>query len=71
MCGAPLTRGARVLVCPKRHSLDVYKRQAKVQEAYEAKLEPVLPYRTAEAAGPAQEAPALKYAALNLSLIHI
>ena len=38
---------------------------AKVQEAYEAKLEPVLPYRTAEAAGPAQEAPALKYEALN------
>ena len=30
-----------------------------------AKLEPVLPYRTAEAAGPAQEAPALKYEALN------
>ena len=38
---------------------------AKVQEAYEAKLEPVLPYRTAEAAGPAQETPALKYEALN------
>ena len=37
----------------------------KVQEAYEAKLEPVLPYRTAEAAGPAQETPALKYEALN------
>ena len=33
----------------------------KLQEAYEAKLEPVLPDRTAEAAGPAQEAPALKY----------
>ena len=38
---------------------------AKVQEAYEAKLEPVQPYPKAEAAGPAQEAPALKYEALN------
>ena len=23
VCGAPLTRGARVLVCPKRHSFDL------------------------------------------------
>ena len=23
VCGAPLTRGARVLVCPKRHGFDL------------------------------------------------